>query len=331
MFLHSPRASLVAGLASALVSFAPSSGRAHVVLPACTEAPSANVPHHTQPSSLIVSPTDLARELRDPALVLLHVGPKDDYDAGHIAGARYVDMSDLSTPHVEGQLMLELPDAATLRQRLETLGISDNSRIVVIPGKDWASPATRVVFTLQAAGLGARTRLLDGGSDGWKRAKLPVTTTHPAAAKPGHLTLAGDRSIVVDHAWIQSKIGAPGIRIIDARAPVFYEGAGMKDNRGMNHTAGHIPSAKNIPFNTVMDDSLKLLPAAELRKMFAAAGVQPGDTVAAYCHIGQQATAVVFAARSLGIPVRLYDGSFTDWEERKLPIENSKAPKGEGH
>lgn len=286
-----------------------------------------SMPHGAgQSSSLVVTVAELSRELRDPALVLLQVGPKDDYDAGHIPGARLIEMDFLSTPQVEGEPVLELPDAATLRQRLESLGISDNSRVVVVPGKDWASPSTRVIFTLQAAGLGAHTRLLDGGSEAWKHAKLPLTTEAPPAAKAGRLTVKDDRSIVVDHAWIQSKIGAPGIRIIDARAPMFYEGAGMTHN-GRTHGAGHIPTAKNLPFNTIMDDSLKLLPRAELQKLFAAAGVHPGDTVAAYCHIGQQATVVVFAARLLGIPVRLYDGSFTDWEARKLPIDNPKSSK----
>ena len=37
------------------------------------------------------------------------------------------------------------------------LGISDNSRIVVYYGKDWVTPSTRVVFTLDYAGLGSRT------------------------------------------------------------------------------------------------------------------------------------------------------------------------------
>jgi thiosulfate/3-mercaptopyruvate sulfurtransferase len=41
------------------------------------------------------------------------------------------------------------------------------------------------------------------------------------------------------------------------------------------------------------------------------------------CHIGQQATATLFAARSLGHPVRLYDGSFEDRSRRtELPVEN---------
>jgi thiosulfate/3-mercaptopyruvate sulfurtransferase len=86
--------------------------------------------------------------------------------------------------------------------------------------------------------------------------------------------------------------------------------------------------AANVPFNSVFDDSLRVLPVEELRRRFAAAGVAQGDTVVAYCHIGQQATVVLFAARLLGHPVRLYDGSMDDWEKRGLPLENSA--RGEG-
>jgi thiosulfate/3-mercaptopyruvate sulfurtransferase len=274
--------------------------------------------------SLLVTPAQLNAELRDPRLVLLQIGPRDDYDSGHIAGARFIGLRDISQEPSPDALPLELPDEATLRQRLEGLGISDNSRIVVIFGADWMSPSTRVVWTLQTAGLGANTRFLDGGSRAWKRAGLPVTTAEPPAATPGRLTLAADRSVLVDHRWVQARTQSPGIRLIDGRAPVFYEGPGMESG-GRRQEAGHIAGAKNIPFNALGDDSLLFLPIDELRRRFAAAGVQPGDTVAAYCHIGQQATMVLFGARLLGHSIRLYDGSMNDWERRKLPLENPTA------
>jgi thiosulfate/3-mercaptopyruvate sulfurtransferase len=270
-------------------------------------------------ASLLVTPQQLARELKDPNLVLLHVGPKDDYNAGHIEGARFVEMQDLAAARSQGGPSLELPSEADLRARIERLGIGDKSRIVVVPGADWGSPATRIVWTLQTAGLGNQTRLLDGGSGAWKRAGLPVTKATPPAATPGRLTLPADRSIVVDHEWVQANLKSPGIRIIDGRAPVFYEGVGMPEH---NHKAGHLPGATNVPFTSLMDDSLQVYPISELRKLFAEAGVQPGDTVVGYCHIGQQATVVLFAARLLGHPIKLYDGSYTDWEARKLPVEN---------
>gem|GEM_PF-1578746 len=60
-----------------------------------------------------------------------------------------------------------------------------------------------------------------------------------------------------------------------------------------------------------------------LHPLFTKAGVKPGDTVIGYCHIGQQATAVLFAARTLGHTVLLYDGSFEDWSRHaEYPVEN---------
>ena len=276
--------------------------------------------------SLLVTPAQLSSELRDPGLVLLHVGPREDYNAGHIAGARFVELRDVAEETKEGTLALELPDEASLRQRLERLGIGDNSKVVVVFGEDWMSPSTRVVFTLQAAGLGKQTRLLDGGTRAWKRAGLPLTTAEPAAATPGRLTVAQDRSIVVDYRWVQAHNKSPGVKLIDGRTPMFYEGPGM-EMQGRRHEAGHIPGAKNLPFNSLGDDSLTFLSTEELRRRFAAVGVQPGDTVAAYCHIGQQATVVLFSARLLGHPIRLYDGSMDDWEKRKMPLENATASK----
>jgi thiosulfate/3-mercaptopyruvate sulfurtransferase len=288
---------------------------AALALPALAGAQSAGA------APLLVTPQQLARELRNPSLVLLYVGPKEDYDAGHIEGARFVEMGDLAAPRAAGALSLELPDESELRSRLERLGIGDSSRVVVTGGQDWYSPPTRVVWTLQIAGLASRTRLLDGGTEEWKRAGLPLTTTVPAAATPGKLTRSQDRSALADHAWVQARLRAPGLRVIDARAPAFYEGPGMS-----NHKAGHLPGAANVPFNSLGDDVGRMLPLDALRQRFREAGVQPGDTVVAYCHVGQQATVVVFAARLLGHPVRLYDGSMDDWERRGLPLENGKAP-----
>jgi thiosulfate/3-mercaptopyruvate sulfurtransferase len=53
--------------------------------------------------------------------------------------------------------------------------------------------------------------------------------------------------------------------------------------------------------------------AATLRAMFDAAGVKPGQEVVTYCHIGLQGSLLYAAARQLGHPARLYDGSFQDW------------------
>lgn len=277
-------------------------------------------------SELLITPAQLNKALADPNLVLLHVGPRDDYDARHIRGARYVEMSMLAADRTDGALALELPGADELRSRLERLGISDKSRVVVVPAADWGSPATRIVWTLQVAGLGRQTQLLEGGTTAWQGAGLPLTAELPPPPTPGKLTVAPDRSLVVDHAWVQARLTQPDFHLIDARAPVFYSGPGMKMRDGTQHDAGHIPGAHNIPFNTLFNDSLQFIPRKDIEAAFAAAGVKRGDTVVAYCHVGQQATMVLFAARLLGHPVKLYDGSFEDWDRRKLPVEKTPSP-----
>jgi thiosulfate/3-mercaptopyruvate sulfurtransferase len=274
--------------------------------------------------SLLISTEELSKQLRDPSLVLLYVGPKEDYDAGHIPGARFVSLRDVVVDDTATHHVYDLPDEADLRGRLERLGIGDKSKVVVVPGQDWTSPPTRLVWTLQAAGLGARTRLLNGGTVSWRRAGLPLTKELPPAAVSGKLTLPPDRSIVVDYAWVRAHAHAPGIRLVDARDAVFYEGPGMPEH---NAKAGHIAGAISLPFSTMSDDSARFYPLDDLRQKFAAVGIQPADTVVAYCHVGQQATAVLFSARLLGHPIKLYDGSMADWNQRSLPLENGKAPK----
>ena len=64
-------------------------------------------------------------------------------------------MAELSISGPSGNA-LEMPPADDLRSRLERLGISDGSRVVVYYGKDWVAPTTRVIFTLDYAGLGDR-------------------------------------------------------------------------------------------------------------------------------------------------------------------------------
>jgi thiosulfate/3-mercaptopyruvate sulfurtransferase len=86
---------------------------------------------------------------------------------------------------------------------------------------------------------------------------------------------------------------------------------------------GHIPGARSVPFDEVVNDSNVFKSATELSDLFRSAGVKTGDTVIGYCHIGQQATAMLFAARSIGFPVLLYDGSFEDWAKRNWPVDTA--------
>ena len=181
------------------------------------------------------------------------------------------------------------------------------------------SPTTRVLLTLDYAGLGARSSLLDGGTAAWT-ASGHALTAQPSKQTVGKLSPLRINPVVTNVAYVQSHLGNPAFHLIDGRAAVYYDGIkqGMKPGR-----KGHIAGAKSIPYTEVTDEKLHLKSPEELAALFAKAGVGPRDTVVAYCHIGQQATAVLFAARTLGHPVLLYDGSFQEWGRRMdLPVEN---------
>ena len=287
------------------------------------------VPAHAQRDQILVNTTWLAKHLHDPNLVLLHVGADGEYKAMHIPGARFVDLDDISvSEHTQQGLMLEMPSAESLHERLQKLGISDNSRIVVYYGSDWVSPSTRVVFTLDYAGLGAQTSLLDGGMSAWIRAGNKITDQLPPP-HAGTLAALKIKPIVVDAAYVKAHVGRSGVSIVDGRDASFYDGVQHGNTHGAEQRSGHIAGAKSVPFTEVAYDNLLFKSPNDLAALFAKAGVAPGDTVIGYCHVGQQATAMLFAARSLGHPVLLYDGSFQEWSRltpaESYPVENPSA------
>lgn len=264
--------------------------------------------------------------MKRPGLVIFEVGEKPGYDAGHIPGAQFITLREIAAPRREGALSLELPPLAQLDSVLSARGISDNSDVVVYFGKDWVTPTTRLFLTLEYAGLRGHVAMLDGGLPAWQAAGNPVTTEVPVVAR-GSFTPQPRPDVVVDAAWLSSRLHHENVAIIDGRDSVFY-----LDLQG-NHMprGGHIPGARNIPYGslTVSEDDNRLKSLAQLREMFLAAGAEPGDTVVSYCHIGQQGTFVFFAARLLGYQVRLYDGSFEDWSGRSdLAVEGAKPRNG---
>jgi thiosulfate/3-mercaptopyruvate sulfurtransferase len=280
-----------------------------------------------QREQLLVTTEWLAKHLHDPNLVLLHVGDDNEYAAKHIPGARFATMDDISiSDHTGAGLMLEMPTAESLRDRLAKLGISNDSRIVVYYGNDWVSPSTRIIFTLDYAGLGANTSLLDGGMPAWIR-DGHETTDKPSTPRTGTLAALRVKPLVVDAAYVKAHIGKTGVSIVDGRDASFYDGVRSGSDHSGSQRTGHIASAKSVPYTEVVYDNMLVKSPNDLAALFAKAGVQPGDTVVGYCHVGQQATAMLFAARSLGHPVLLYDGSFQDWSRQTpanaYPVEKT--------
>jgi thiosulfate/3-mercaptopyruvate sulfurtransferase len=268
---------------------------------------------------VLVTTEWLAANLRAPGLVIFHIGDprsRPTYDAGHIPGAQFLNpFTDLSAPAVEGGLRLELPNAEHLDSVLEARGVSDDSRVVLYTSDKYFTPASRAFFALEYAGLRGRVSLMDGGLEAWKTEGRALTAEGPSPGRAS-FTPRLQTQMVVDAEFLKTRLEDPALALIDARDTSFYKGAETRQGRN-----GHIPGAKNLPFNTVMQDDGKFKDPATLGAMLSNAGAASGKTVITYCHIGQQASLVWFTARMAGFDAKIYDGSFQDWARRSdLPV-----------
>lgn len=280
--------------------------------------------------SPLVSTAWVAQRLQDPSLVILHVGPAQAYATSHVPGARLMNTTMFSVTGAGpngGTLNLQMPEPDALHASLQALGITDDSQVVVYAATPQVmTTATRLMLTLQYAGLGSRSFLMQGGLRAWVGEGYPVTDVVPEVV-PGTLSPLTTVPLVVDGDAVEALRKSPGVRVVDARARVLYDGVQTGGGREAPHLTGHIEGAVSVPFNTTYTSQGQFRSLDELRAIFSAAGVQPGETVVAYCHIGQQATATLFAARLLGFDVKLYDGSFEDWSRRPAAAVTNPAIK----
>ncbi|HUK29535.1 MAG TPA: sulfurtransferase [Candidatus Acidoferrum sp.] len=299
-------------LAGAIIALA-------MIVAAPVKATPATCGGHGDKNTMLVSTDWLAEHLKDPNLVMLAVGQKSEYDAGHIPGSQFIEYMDTHLMKGPTGLSVELPPMSDLAKLFGKLGVTNDSRIVLYQTKDWFSPMTRIYLTLDAMGLGRQTSVLDGGYTVWAKEGRAVTT-EVRSVTPGTITTCEQNDVIAYLDDVKASVHQNGVEIVDARDAEFYSG----QTEPTNQRRGHIPGALSIPFRSLTDSSGKVKSYAELAEIFRAAGVKPGDRIIAYCHIGQQATAVYFAGRYLGYNVKLFDGSWEEWSKHtELPTETS--------
>ena len=272
-------------------------------------------------SDILVSTEWVADRLQDPSLVLLHVGNIESFQEAHIPGARLVEMAEFA-PEANG-LATEMPDAAALRDALERAGVSSDSRVVVYSATTPPQVAARLYLTLEHFGLTANSSMLDGGLSAW-RAEDRQVSTEPVTDRRGNLPeLRPGTDLVVEHDFVAARIADGTATVVDARDRGYWTGEQHLAMRAARR--GRIPGARNIPFRELVDEQGRMHPVNRLASIFREAGVDEGEPVVVYCHVGQQASLTSLAAKVLGKVVKLYDGSYQDWSNRmELPVETGQ-------
>ena len=263
-------------------------------------------------SSLVSAPW-LKDNLGDPKLRVLDVtqvldrstntvAPAvDTYMTSHVPGARFVDVAGrLSTPdpklHNLGAFLRQTfdlsrrwraggdaidafvhtaPSPEQFAAELSRQGVDDESHVVLYSSSKvmWA---TRVWYLMTSFGFEGEVSVLDGGLKAWTRAgggtesgvePQPTPTTLPI--RPAR------RTAFVDKEACLRSIDAEGL-IVDTLKPASFDGS--KASRYGRR--GHIRTAVNVPYTSLLDEAGCFLPEAELRRAFA--GVAENEPVLAY-------------------------------------------------
>ena len=249
---------------------------------------------------------------------------RQDYDAGHIPGAVFVDWTrDIVDRDDPVPAQVALPDA--FARTMGELGIGDDTTVVAYDDHDHAF-AARFVWALRYYGHDD-ARPLDGGWARWVAEGRPVSQGI-APRPPAHFT-SRPRPALRRTAEGVAQLLAAGddALLIDARPAEQYAGQVSAASR-----AGHIPGARNVPYARLIDPATaRFRPPSELARAFADAGVDvqrlPRQVVV-YCNGGVTCNVPLTALRLLGREdVAVYDGSWNEWgSDPSRPIRSGSAP-----
>ncbi|MEP3420425.1 MAG: sulfurtransferase [Erythrobacter sp.] len=246
---------------------------------------------------------------------------RQEFEQAHIAGARYLDLANLTDP--TSDVPAALPNAEQLALRLDQLAIGADDRIILYDDSAVKTSA-RAWFALIAHGR-TSVAILDGGLEKWRveggsmesgpgnNATLPATSASFASLFNNPRRVASKHNIL-DVIGDQRKDGAIGAaQILDARAADRVFGSGIDPVHGGQN--GRIPGALNVPFGRVFNADGTFKDPAELRDLFIAAGVDLDRPIITSCGSGVTASVLVFALHLTGVDTaHLYDGSWQEWE-----------------
>ncbi len=234
----------------------------------------------------------------------------DAYKKGHIPGSFILDLDkDLSKPVQKHGGKNPLQDPYILKEKLEKLGIDNNTTVVTYDDGD-LNGASRLFFQLKHLGL-EKVYVLDGGVTAYiKSGGILETKINEPKDTEKTLQINVDDNFVVTMDYVKSKLYSDDTVIIDCRSNDRYQGI----TEPAYEKAGHIPSAKNYFCKNLLNDSFEngsLKDINFLKKHFQE--LNKYNEIILSCGSGISACVDSLALRELDIPHKIYIGSFSDW------------------
>jgi len=226
---------------------------------------------------------------------------REAFGAGHLPGARYLDLDAvLAAPPGGTAGRHPLPDPQRFAEGLGAIGIAAGDTVVAYDDAGGV-PAARLVWMLRV--LGHDAALLDGG---FAAVAGPRETGWPDVAPVARAAEPWPAAAFVDADEVERAIAA-GVVVADSRSAARFAGAAHP----LDTASGHVPGAVSLPYEDAAPAGRFGDPAA-LRDRFEAAGVD--DRSVFYCGSGVSACVNLLAAERAGLGrPRLYVASWSGW------------------
>jgi thiosulfate/3-mercaptopyruvate sulfurtransferase len=276
-------------------------------------------------SDVLVDADWVEEHLDDPGVVLVEVDEDTTaYDKGHIRNAVRVDWrQDLQDP-----VRRDFVDRHGFEQLLSDRGISNDDLVVLYGGNNnWFAAYAYWYFRLYGH---RNVRLLDGGRKKWELESREMVTAVPDRSRTAYQAAEQDSSLRAMRDEVLAAIGKRNL--VDVRSPDEFTGrllAPAHLPQEQAQRAGHVPTAKNVPWSKAANDDGTFKSEQELRALYLdEAGLDFGKDTIAYCRIGERSAHTWFVLHELlGLPnVKNYDGSWTEYGSLVgVPIELGEA------
>ncbi len=250
----------------------------------------------------------------DPEKVFTIKSGLEDYQAGHIPGAGYLDMlADLSDP--QGAFRFTTPSADAFSAAVGAKGLGDGCRIVLYStaAMSWA---TRVWWMLKSFGFDDAA-VLNGGFQKWRAEDRPVSTD-PCGYPSATFTTQAQPGRMVDRDAVLTALDDPGSVVVNALTQAQHDGT-SPTHYGR---PGGITGSVCLPALDLLAEDNTFLDAGTLTAKFADAGIGSETRVVTYCGGGIAATVDTFALALLGHEdLAVYDNSLSEWaNNHDLPM-----------